>query len=82
MNDHEVVLASKTGAVITQISGATSVVFGLSLNEWGVIVGLIGVVLGLVMQWYFGSQKLKLQRELYAKIQHPDQDPDTGKGEL
>lgn len=82
MDDQQVVLAAKTGSVITQISGATSVIFGLTLNEWGVIVGLVGVVLGLVMQWYFGSQKLALQRQLYAKLQHPDQEPDTGKGEL
>ena len=82
MDESQTVLASKAGAVITQISSGASVVFGLTLNEWGVIVGLVGVVLGLIMQWYFGSQKLKLQRQLYAKLQHPNQEPDTGKGEL
>ena len=82
MNEHEIILASKAATTATYGGGTVAVFAGLTANEWGVVIGVFCGLVGVVLQWYFGYEKLKLQRQLYAKMQHPDQQPDTGKGEL
>ncbi len=82
MNEHDIVIASKAATTATYGGGTTAVFAGLTANEWGIVVGVIVGVAGVILQWYFGYEKLKLQRHLYSKIEHPSQEPDTGKQEL
>lgn len=82
MTEEHVAVAAKTGAVITQVASAGTLIFGLTLNEWGVLVGIVTAILGLIMQWYFGNQKLKNQREAYAQAGNRAYEIDTGKSDL
>ena len=82
MNEHEIVLASKAATTATYGGSTVTVFAGLTANEWGMAVGIVCALIGVILQWYFGYEKLKLQRQLYAKLQHPNEEPDTGKQEL
>lgn len=44
---------AKIGTGVTTTSGVTSVVGGLTLNDTAIIVGMVGVVAGLLIQWYY-----------------------------
>ncbi len=63
-------LAIKTSNVVTQAAAAGTVYFGLTLNEIGVIVGIIVGVVGLIGQlsltWYYKHQHLQLARQKRA----------------
>jgi hypothetical protein len=82
MNEHEIIQASKASGAMTYGGSTGAIYSGLTANEWGVLTGVFCALIGLVMKWYFGYEKLKLQRQFYAKMQRPDQEPDTGGGEL
>lgn len=62
--------AIKTANVVTQAAAAGTVYFGLTLNEIGVIVGIIVGVVGLIGQlsltWYYKHQHLRLARQKRA----------------
>lgn len=63
-------LAIKTANVVTQAAAACTVYFGLTLNEIGVIVGILVGVIGLIGQlsltWYYKHQHLQLARQKRA----------------
>lgn len=63
-------LAIKTANVVTQAAAAGTVYFGLTLNEIGVIVGILVGVIGLIGQlgltWYYKHQHLQLARKKRA----------------
>lgn len=61
-------VSSKVALTLTTASGAGSAYAGFTVNDIGIIVGAIGVVLGLAMQWYFGQEKLKLIRQRLQQI--------------
>jgi hypothetical protein len=50
-----------------QVGAAGSVIFGLSLNEWGVVIGILVAVGGLGMQWYYRRKEYKLKALYYEK---------------
>jgi hypothetical protein len=58
------------GTAIAAGAGAKVYVFGFSADEWTAIAAIVGVsvaVIGLIctqgMNWYFGTQRLKIERE-------------------
>lgn len=52
---------------IAQTGAAGSVIFGLTLNEWGVLVGIVIAVSGFAMQWYYRRKEYKLKAKYFAK---------------
>lgn len=60
----------KTTQAMTYGGAATSVLSGLSLNQWGVIVGMVVAVLGLLGNWainiYFSHLDHKLKKARLA----------------
>lgn len=63
-------VAIKVANTVTQTAAAGTIYFGLTLNEIGVIVGIVVAVIGLVGQlaltWYYKHQHLQLAREKRA----------------
>ena len=80
MNDENLSLASSFSSAVTKLGSGGAVVFGLTLNELGVVVGIATAVLGLIMQGYFGLKKLQYQKKTYEAMSKRARD--TGKGEL
>lgn len=75
----------KTTQAMTYGGAATSVLAGLSLNQWGVIIGMVVAVLGLFGNWainiYFSHlayklKKARLAAELAGAIKGGDDDDD------
>lgn len=62
--------AIKVAGAVTQAAAAGTVYFGLTLNELGVVVGMLVAVLGLIGQigltWYYKHQHLRLARQKRA----------------
>lgn len=56
--------------------------FALSIQEAGVVVGIATAIIGLLMQAYFGWQKLKLQKAAYAQLGVKADDADSEKTKL
>jgi hypothetical protein len=51
-----------------QYTGATgAVIFGVALEFWGVIFGLIVGVAGFLVNWYYRHKIFKLEKAKYAK---------------
>lgn len=64
---------AKIGTGVTTTSGVTSVVGGLTLNDTAIIVGMVGVVAGLVIQWYYRHKLTMVEirlKEEQAKRDH------------
>jgi hypothetical protein len=63
-------VAVKVANAVTQTAAAGTIYFGLTLNELGVIVGIIVAVVGLIGQlaltWYYKHEHLKLARNKRA----------------
>lgn len=63
-------VAIKVANAVTQTAAAGTVYFGLTLNEIGVIVGMLVAVLGLIGQigltWYYKHQHLQIARQKRA----------------
>lgn len=53
------------GKGIAVTSGAGAFLGGLSANDIAAVVGVLGVVAGLVMQWYFNRRKDKREAEAH-----------------
>lgn len=56
MNEQTDVTLAAAGKVATIVGGGTAVLGGMSANEIAAWVGVIGVVVGLLMQWYFSRR--------------------------
>lgn len=54
MNKHEIM--SYLGAIVT-------VVGGLTLNDWGVIMGIIFGLFTIVMNWYYKQKDYELRKQ-------------------
>lgn len=55
--------AAETAGNIAQGGGVASIVFGgMTAQEWGVLIGALGVILPLVIQAYFTHKRLKLMK--------------------
>ena len=52
--------ATKVGALAT---GGGTAVFGLSINEFAAVIGATVAVLTLVMNFWFNSRRLKMERD-------------------
>lgn len=63
-------VAIKVAGTITQAAAAGTVYFGLTLNEIGVVIGMLVAVIGLIGQlsltWYYKHQHLQLARQKRA----------------
>lgn len=59
-------IGTKVGAGVTYLGSGGAVVAGLTLTEWGVIVGILTAIVGLGLQWYFGSLRNKREAEVHA----------------
>jgi hypothetical protein len=65
--------------IVTQVSSASAVVFGLSLNDIGAIAGMIMAAIGLVVTWYYRHKEYELKKQQYLRGQ-PLVDEDKGDG--
>lgn len=66
----EMISAAVRGDVahkFAQVGAAGSFVFGLTLNEIGVLIGIVVGVGGLIMQWYYRRKEYRLKELYYAK---------------
>lgn len=45
------------GKVSTVVGGGTAFVGGLSANDIAALAGIVGLIVGLSMQWYFSRRK-------------------------
>ena len=45
------------GKVSTIVGGGTAFVGGLSANDIAALAGIVGLIVGLSMQWYFSRRK-------------------------
>lgn len=63
-------VAIKVANAVTQTAAAGTIYSGLTLNEVGVIVGIVVAVIGLIGQlsltWYYKHQHLQLARQKRA----------------
>jgi Bacteriophage holin family HP1 len=55
------VVASK----VTMLSSGATVAFGLTLNELGVVVGIVTAVLGLLVNIYYRRKEYRLRELAY-----------------
>ena len=60
-------IEQKAATASTYGGGAGAVVSGLTLNEAGVIVGIVVAVAGLAAQLYFGIRRDRRERELHER---------------
>lgn len=60
-------LQTKGPEFLTTTAGSATVAFGLSYNEIGVIVGILGLISGLATQLYFGHRRDRRDREFHQK---------------
>lgn len=58
-------VGAKVAAGVTYAGSGGAVLAGLTLTEWGVIVGIITAIVGLAMQWYFNDLRNKREREAH-----------------
>lgn len=64
MRDEQVVeFAQKAAEKGTYIASGATLVSGLSINEWGVLIGTALGILTFVAKIYFERQRLKILRE-------------------
>ncbi len=67
---HENVIIAATNKV-TAGGAVTSVVSGLTLNDWGVIIGIaiggVGLVANVALNFWFKHQHLKILRDQLGK---------------
>lgn len=68
MKDEQINVAASVSAAVTKIGSGTAVIFGFTLNELGVVVGIATAVLGLIMQAYFGLKNLQERKKAYQAI--------------
>lgn len=57
MNAHSDATLAAAGKTATVVGGGTAFIGGLSANDIAAIAGVVGVVVGLLMQWYFSRRK-------------------------
>lgn len=63
------VIGAKVGAGVTYAGSGGAVIAGLTLTEWGVIVGIFTAIIGLVIQFWFGwRREEREQREHSARM--------------
>lgn len=55
---------ANTGNGITGASGAWAIWSGITLSNWGVIVGILGVILGTLITYYYKRKEVAIKREL------------------
>lgn len=61
-----------TPAAYTVSTGTTAVGM-LSLSEWAVIIGILGTVATVLMNWYFNRRRLDMEeREHQARMKQHD----------
>ncbi len=55
------------------ISTGTATAGMLSLSEWAVIIGILGTVATVLMNWYFNRRRLEMEeREHQARMKQHD----------
>jgi hypothetical protein len=66
----KVASATQNGGAVLAVGSGVKTYFGYSADEWTVIAMIVGVaatILGFIctqaMNWYFGTQRLKIERE-------------------
>jgi hypothetical protein len=62
-DEHVVEVAHKAAEKATYIAGGATVFSGLTINEWGVVIGATLGVLTFCAKIYFERQRLKILRE-------------------
>ncbi|RMG70573.1 MAG: hypothetical protein D6711_16985 [Chloroflexi bacterium] len=65
-------IAAKTAAVASYASAGATTFFGLTLNEWGVIIGMLCSVLTYATYLYFKIRDDKRKSELAEKLKKLD----------
>lgn len=56
-----------TAQAATYMGGTTAVFAGLSLNEVGVVIGMVVGIVGLAAQLYFGVTRHLREKELHRR---------------
>lgn len=59
------IAGAKIGAGVTYVGSGMTVIAGLTLTEWGVVVGILTAIVGLGFQWYFRSRRNKREEEAH-----------------
>lgn len=54
--------ASMAGKAAYASAGAT-VIAGITLNEWAIIVGICATIITVILTWYYKQKHLDLARE-------------------
>ena len=61
--------AAKNAERIQYVSSGATVIFGLTLNEWGVLIGMIVALGGFVLTWYYKHKSFLLrEQEHHARM--------------
>ena len=60
-------IGAKAGAAMTYGGSGVAVIAGLSLTEWGVIVGIFTALVGLAVQIYFKNREDKRQERYWSE---------------
>jgi len=59
-------ITEQTSAAVTYTGGATAVVAGLTLNEIGVIIGIVVGVSGLALQAWYTIRRDRREKEAHS----------------
>lgn len=63
MNEQTDAALAAAGKVVTGVGGGTAFLGGLSANDIAAFAGVVGMVIGLVVQWYFSRRKDQREME-------------------
>lgn len=59
-------IGSKAGSIMTYGGSGGAVLAGLSVSDWGVIVGIVVAIIGLAVQIYFKRREDQRQARYWA----------------
>lgn len=62
IQQHTIDTVTNVSSTGTYLSAGTAAVAGLTLNDWGVIVGICGVVIGLLINIVFKYLSYRLEK--------------------
>lgn len=54
-------------------TGAANIIFGLTVNEWMILIGLAGLFIPNAIKWHFERKRLQLDREKFERDQANEQ---------
>jgi tetrahydromethanopterin S-methyltransferase subunit G len=78
MADERLHTLSETASKIQYTGAGSTILFGLTLNDWGILVGIVIGTIGLLVNIYFKRKQYRLtEAYLHSKLKHrPSDIPD------